>query len=103
MLAICAKQSGLHCSYRWGINDGHSLDHFLLVRLGAGAVAVADDRGHAGLVAHGGGEVDGLLGVILGEARQRRANWLAFDSLQTILVIFFLPSRKKTYDLTFPR
>lgn len=36
--------------------------------LGARAVEIADDRGHAGLVAHGGGQVDGLLGVILREA-----------------------------------
>lgn len=35
--------------------------------LGAGAVEVADDGGHASLVAHGGGQVDGLLGVILRE------------------------------------
>lgn len=35
--------------------------------LGAGAVEVADDGGHAGLVAHGGGKVDGLLGIILRE------------------------------------
>jgi hypothetical protein len=38
------------------------------VGLGARAVEIADDRGHAGLVAHGGGQVDGLLGVILREA-----------------------------------
>ena len=36
--------------------------------LRAGAVEVADDRGHAGLVAHGSGQVDGLLGVVLREA-----------------------------------
>lgn len=35
--------------------------------LGAGAVHVADDGGHASLVAHGGGKVDGLLGIILRE------------------------------------
>jgi hypothetical protein len=38
------------------------------VSLRAGAVEVADDRGHAGLVAHGGGQVDGLLSIVLGEA-----------------------------------
>ena len=62
------KPSGLSCAYRWGINDGHSLNNLLLVCLRTGAVEVADDRGHAGLVAHGGGKVNGLLGVILGEA-----------------------------------
>lgn len=36
--------------------------------LGAGSVEVTDDGGHAGLVAHGGRQVNGLLGVILGEA-----------------------------------
>jgi len=44
------------------------------VSLGTGAVEVANDRGHAGLVAHGGGQVDGLLGVILGEAVVGRQN-----------------------------
>ncbi len=68
MLAIGTKPSGLHCSYRWGIDDRNSLDDFLLVRLGAGALHVADDGGHTGLVAHGGCQVNGLLGVILGEA-----------------------------------
>jgi len=38
------------------------------VQLGTRAVQVTDDGGHAGLVAEHGGEVDGLLGVILGEA-----------------------------------
>ena len=31
-------------------------------------VQITDDRGHTSLVAHGGGQVDGLLGVILREA-----------------------------------
>lgn len=68
MLAIGTEPSGLRCSYRWGINDGDGLDNLLLVRLRAGSVEVTDDGGHAGLVAHGGRQVDGLLGVILGES-----------------------------------
>lgn len=62
------KPSGLRCSYGWGVDDGDSLDDFLLVRLGTGSVDIADDGRHTGLVAHSGGKVDGLLGVILGEA-----------------------------------
>jgi hypothetical protein len=53
--------------HRWGINDRDGLNNFLLVRLRAGSVEVTDDRGHTGLVAHGGSKVDRLLGVILGE------------------------------------
>ncbi len=68
MLAIGTKPSGLHCSYRWRIDDRDGLNNFLLVRLRAGSVEVTNDRGHTGLVAHGGRQVDGLLGVILGEA-----------------------------------
>jgi hypothetical protein len=56
------------CAYRWGLDDGDGLDDLLLVQLGTGTVQIADDGGHAGLVAHGRGEVDGLLGVILREA-----------------------------------
>lgn len=68
MLAIGTEPSGLHCSYWWGINDCHSLYDFLLVCLCTGSVEVADDRGHTGLVAHGGCQVDRLLRVVLGEA-----------------------------------
>jgi hypothetical protein len=53
--------------HRRSINNGNGLNKFLLVRLGTGTVGVADDSGHTGLVAHGGRQVDGLLGVILGE------------------------------------
>jgi hypothetical protein len=67
MLAIGTEPSGLRCSYRRSINDGDSLDDLLLVGLGARTVEVTDDGRHTGLVAHGGRQVDGLLGVILGE------------------------------------
>jgi len=40
------------------------------VQLGARTVEVANDGGHAGLVAHGSGQVNGLLGVILWKAIQ---------------------------------
>ena len=55
-------------TYRRSLDNGNSLDNLLLVHLGTGAVQVTDDRSHTGLVAHGGGEVNRLLGVILGEA-----------------------------------
>lgn len=59
-------------AYRRSLDDGGGLDNLLLVELGTRTVEVTDDGGHAGLVAHGGGEVDGLLGVILGEAEEIR-------------------------------
>ena len=68
MLAIGTKPSGLHCSYRWRIDDRNGLNNFLLVHLRTRSLKVTDNGGHTGLVAHGGGQVDGLLGVILGEA-----------------------------------
>ena len=74
--------SGLHCSYRWCINDGHGLHNLLLMRLRTGTVEVTDDRGHTGLVTHGGGEVDGLLGVILGEPIRMESN-LSVSWIQT--------------------
>jgi hypothetical protein len=54
--------------YRRSLNDGDGLDDLLLVHLRTGTVEVTDDGGHTGLVAHGGRQVDGLLGVILGKA-----------------------------------
>lgn len=58
-------------TYGRSLDDGSSLDNFLLVHLGTGTVKVTDDGGHTGLVAHGGRQVDGLLGVILGEAAEQ--------------------------------
>lgn len=66
--------SGLSCSYWWCIDDRNGLNNFLLVCLRARSVEVTDDRGHTGLVTHGGGQVNGLLGVILGEAIQYKFN-----------------------------
>jgi hypothetical protein len=68
MLAIGTKPSGLRCSYRRSINNGNGLDNLLLVGLGTGTVEVTDDGGHTSLVTHSGSQVDGLLGVVLGEA-----------------------------------
>lgn len=55
-------------AYRWGLDDCDGLDNLLLVQFRTGSVEIANDGGHASLVAHGGGKVDGLLWVILGEA-----------------------------------
>lgn len=69
--------------------------------LGTRAVEVADDGGHAGLVAHGGGEVDGLLGVILREAVVELA--VSFRSLRTRTLGNGRLKGDSTYDLTLPR
>jgi len=53
---------------RRSLDDSGGLNNLLLVHLGTGTVEVTDDGSHTGLVAHGGSQVDGLLGVILGEA-----------------------------------
>jgi hypothetical protein len=50
-----------------GLDDGDGLNDLLLVELGTGTVEVADDGRHTGLVTEGSGQVDRLLGVILGE------------------------------------
>lgn len=55
-------------SYRRGLDDSAGLDNLLLVELGTGTVKVADNGGHTSLVTHGGGEVDRLLSIVLGEA-----------------------------------
>ena len=55
-------------TYRRSLDDGDGLDNLLLVHLGTRTVKVTDDGGHTSLVAHGGSKVDGLLGIILGEA-----------------------------------
>lgn len=48
-------------------DDGDSLNDFLLVHLGSRAIHIANDVGHASLEADEGSQVNGLLGVILGE------------------------------------
>ena len=49
------------------LNDGTSLDNFLLVDLRPGSVDLADDVSHAGLVSHEAGQMNRLGGVILRE------------------------------------
>lgn len=79
--------------HRRRLDDGDGLNDLLLVHLGTGTVKVTDDGGHTGLVAHGGRQVDGLLGVILGEAvlqvrpnvlLQVRTNPIAVTDLLTL-------------------
>ena len=61
------------------------------MQLGTRAVQVTDDGGHAGLVTEHGGKVDGLLGVILGEAVRVLC--------QCLLPVFMYPSPSSP---TFP-
>jgi hypothetical protein len=60
-------------TYRRSLDDGDGLDNLLLVHLGTRTVKVTDDGGHTSLVAHGGSKVDGLLGIILGEAVAKKS------------------------------
>lgn len=53
--------------HRWGVDNGDGLDNLTLVHLGSWAVEVTDNVAHTSLVTKVGGEVDRLLGVILGE------------------------------------
>lgn len=66
-------------NHRWGLDNGNGLDNLSLVHLGSGSVKVSDDVGHTGLVTHTGGEVDGLLGVILVVSGVRVHGPLAFQ------------------------
>jgi len=65
VLTITPRSS---CAYWWCLDDCDSLNDLFLVHLGTWSVEISDDGGHAGLVAHGCGKVDWLLGVILREA-----------------------------------
>lgn len=63
-------------SYWWCLDDGDSLNDLLLVHFRTWSVEIADDCGHAGLVAHGGGKVDWFLWVILRKAANVSASTL---------------------------
>lgn len=52
----------------WGrLDDGNGFDNFFLVHFGTGTVQITDNVGHPSLVAHEGSQVDGFLGIVLGE------------------------------------
>ena len=63
-----------------GLNDGDSFNGFLLVELGAWTLDIADDVGHAGLVAHEGGEMWWFGSIVLGEGF-----YLTLSTLATLL------------------
>jgi hypothetical protein len=67
-ISACHKRYWRQISYRRSFDDRNGFDDLLLVQLRTWTVQVTNDGGHAGLVAHGGGEVDLGLRVILGEA-----------------------------------
>lgn len=54
-------------TYRRSLDDGDSLNNLLLVHLGARTVKVTDGGSHTSLVTESGGQVDGLLLIILRE------------------------------------
>ena len=66
----------LFLTYWWSLNDSDCLNDLLLVHLRAWSVEVADDGGHAGLVAHCCGKVDRFLWVILRKAANVSASTL---------------------------
>jgi hypothetical protein len=54
------------------LDDGDGLNDLLLVHLGARTLELTNGGGHTGLVTKGGGQVDRLLSVILGEGLYRK-------------------------------
>jgi hypothetical protein len=72
------------------------------VHLGTGTVKVTDDGGHTGLVAHGGSKVDGLLGVILGEAVEKAKYQYKSFCAKFFEILENYP-RENTNLLTLPR
>ena len=93
---------GSHKTYGRGLDDGSGLDDLLLVHLGTGTVKVTDDGSHTGLVAHGGSQVNGLLGVILGEAGAQRVSvYLELRKKKNFSLSQY--SSDITHLLTFPR
>ena len=76
---ICSHNRHTH---RRSLNDSDGFDNFFLVEFGTGTVEIADDGGHASLVAHSGSEMDGLLGIIFREAVQLSVELeIAFDGI----------------------
>lgn len=52
----------------WGrLNDGDGLDDLAGATFGSGTLDLTDNVGHTGLVAEESGQMDRLLGVVLGE------------------------------------
>lgn len=92
---------GSHKTYGRGLDDGSGLDNLLLVHLGTRTVKVTDDGGHTGLVAHGGSQVNGLLGVILGEAGAQHVS--VYLELRKKIFSLSQHSSDITHLLTFPR
>lgn len=58
---------GITETYGGSFNNGDGLDDLLFMHLRTRAVEVPHNGRHAGFVAHGCREVDGFLGVVLGE------------------------------------
>jgi len=67
-----------------GLHDGDSVNDLLLVHKSSGTVDVTDDVGHASLVAHEGGQVAGLAGIILGEGPDASAVVLGTSARQEL-------------------
>ena len=70
-LDVADQTNDLHC---WALDDGDGVDDILLDGLlTLTTLLILDDVGHAGLVAHEGGQVDWLGGVVAGEGSNATA------------------------------
>lgn len=64
-------------NHRRSRDDGNSLNNLLTVNTRSGTLDLTDDVGHASLVTHKSGQVDRLLGIVLGELSDATAVGLA--------------------------